>query len=376
MRTGFVSIAAFCLLNGVGSSSVSASSYTVIDLGGYGAATGLNEAGTVVGYGNNGAVVWNGTMPTTLGVDAAAFGINDPGQVVGRSGSNAVVWNGSVATVLIGLGGDRNSIAQGINNSGQVVGASFYLNNPYQTAVVWNGTVPTALGYLGGLGPAPGNIAIATAINNAGQIVGFNNNQAVIWNGTIPTALDHLSTISNSSSMASAINNSGQIVGSSTIDSYGTPHAVIWNGTTPTDLGTLDGGAFYYSRANGINEAGQVVGSSGNHAVLWNANSTTAIDLNTILNASGIDWTLQSALAVNNRGQIVGYGIDPFGRQETFLLTPSSDLIVSTLPVPIPQPPFTGAVPEPSTWAMLLIGFAGVGFMAYRRKSKPALMAG
>ena len=33
------------------------------------------------------------------------------------------------------------------------------------------------------------------------------------------------------------------------------------------------------------------------------------------------------------------------------------------------------AVPEPSTWAMLLIGFAGIGFMAYRRKSKPALMA-
>jgi len=34
-----------------------------------------------------------------------------------------------------------------------------------------------------------------------------------------------------------------------------------------------------------------------------------------------------------------------------------------------------GAVPEPSTWAMLLLGFAGLGFMAYRRKSKPALMA-
>ena len=33
------------------------------------------------------------------------------------------------------------------------------------------------------------------------------------------------------------------------------------------------------------------------------------------------------------------------------------------------------AVPEPSTWAMLLLGFAGVGFMAYRRKSKPALIA-
>ena len=27
------------------------------------------------------------------------------------------------------------------------------------------------------------------------------------------------------------------------------------------------------------------------------------------------------------------------------------------------------AVPEPSTWAMMLLGFAGVGFMAYRRRS-------
>jgi len=34
-----------------------------------------------------------------------------------------------------------------------------------------------------------------------------------------------------------------------------------------------------------------------------------------------------------------------------------------------------GAVPEPSTWAMMILGFCGVGFMVYRRKSKPALMA-
>jgi hypothetical protein len=35
----------------------------------------------------------------------------------------------------------------------------------------------------------------------------------------------------------------------------------------------------------------------------------------------------------------------------------------------------SGAVPEPSTWATMILGFAGVGFLAYRRKSKPALMA-
>jgi hypothetical protein len=33
------------------------------------------------------------------------------------------------------------------------------------------------------------------------------------------------------------------------------------------------------------------------------------------------------------------------------------------------------SVLEPSTWAMMILGFAGIGLMAYRRKSKPALMA-
>jgi hypothetical protein len=33
------------------------------------------------------------------------------------------------------------------------------------------------------------------------------------------------------------------------------------------------------------------------------------------------------------------------------------------------------AVPEPSTWAMMILGFCSLGFMAYRRRAKPALMA-
>jgi uncharacterized protein (TIGR03118 family) len=33
------------------------------------------------------------------------------------------------------------------------------------------------------------------------------------------------------------------------------------------------------------------------------------------------------------------------------------------------------AVPEPSTWAMLILGFASIGFMAYRRRNKAAMLA-
>lgn len=34
--------------------------------------------------------------------------------------------------------------------------------------------------------------------------------------------------------------------------------------------------------------------------------------------------------------------------------------------------PLTSAVPEPSTWAMMILGFVGVGFVSYRRRSKTA----
>jgi PEP-CTERM motif len=54
-----------------------------------------------------------------------------------------------------------------------------------------------------------------------------------------------------------------------------------------------------------------------------------------------------------------------------------SEAQVSNVPTPGVFTPttLTAAVPEPSTWAMMLLGFAGLGLMAYRRKSKPALMA-
>lgn len=55
----------------------------------------------------------------------------------------------------------------------------------------------------------------------------------------------------------------------------------------------------------------------------------------------------------------------------------SSGAAISTLTLTLPDTPiynaidnfsFTAAVPEPSTWVMMILGFGGLGFLAYRRK--------
>jgi hypothetical protein len=66
-----------------------------------------------------------------------------------------------------------------------------------------------------------------------------------------------------------------------------------------------------------------------------------------------------SAIGTISRIQFTGFGLN--ARGAPFLAAISFEQI--------------SVVPEPSTWAMMLLGFAGVGFMAYRRKTKPALMA-
>ena len=90
-----------------------------------------------------------------------------------------------------------------------------------------------------------------------------------------------------------------------------------------SDLGTLGGS---YSAGNAINTSGQVTGFSlttGNtalHAFLYTA-ANGMVDLNTLL-PSGSGWTLISAFAINDAGQITGSGTNPSGFSHAFLLTP------------------------------------------------------
>jgi len=97
------------------------------------------------------------------------------------------------------------------------------------------------------------------------------------------------------------------------------------------DLGTMnnDVGDNYY--AYGINEYGQAVGNAGltGDGVLYAGGH--AYDLNTLV--TGLGWKLETATAINNAGQIVGFGINPSGQTHAFLLNPAGlAAIVVTLP--------------------------------------------
>jgi len=68
----------------------------------------------------------------------------------------------------------------------------------------------------------------------------------------------------------------------------------------------------------------------------------------------------------------LGLGYDP-ALNDTYDINLTVGDLTDTIDVQIGSG-FTAAVPEPSTWAMMILGFCGLGFMAYRRKqNSPSL---
>jgi hypothetical protein len=73
------------------------------------------------------------------------------------------------------------------------------------------------------------------------------------------------------------------------------------------------------------------------------------------------------------RGATGALCVASFGQSCEFIPASEAMLVASVLyqgPVETGEVQIAvAAVPEPSTWAMLILGFAGLGFMAYRRKN-------
>jgi probable HAF family extracellular repeat protein len=336
-----------------------AQSYTITDLGllkGDNEASGfwINNLGEVVGcsdtetsegYPCTGLVagqhafLWtkSGGMKDlgTLsgGTVSGAIGINDAGVVVGYSNVKgkaatnfvAVEWSTSGAMTNLGtLSGGASSAAFEINSSGEIAGDSF-LSSGIVDATSWNGSKIKNLGAL--------SKAIFTAgldINDSGEIVGESvfsygppfTSHGFVWTGS---TMKDLGTLPGGvTSMANAINTGGVIVGQSDGSATnGLWHAVKWNtALVIKDLGLLYGGN--YSVAFAINDSDTVVGygnifTNAAHAMIWTP-SAGMEDLNALIPANS-GWVLINANAINNVGQITGYGTKN-GHNHAFLLTP------------------------------------------------------
>jgi probable HAF family extracellular repeat protein len=123
----------------------------------------------------------------TLGGSSEGTAINDNGQVAGDSVTSGgalhaflfsgIPGNGGAMADLGSLGGDCFTF--GINSAGQVVGKSLTTTTSGAThAFLYTGT-PGAGGAMTDLGPG-----VAAAINDQGDVVGWNGSHAFIWVGT------------------------------------------------------------------------------------------------------------------------------------------------------------------------------------------------
>jgi PEP-CTERM motif len=100
-----------------------------------------------------------------------------------------------------------------------------------------------------------------------------------------------------------------------------------------------------------------------------NASSTPSI-IQSFLGATLVESASVSS-STTNPNDIYGFTGSDFDR---IVVTPETAVNQAAL---IDNLEFNvaAAVPEPSTWAMMILGFAGVGFMAYRRRHSAMLAA-
>jgi len=208
--------------------------------------------------------------------------------------------------------GDRGA-ARGINSAGTTIG-EVEGSDGFQAFIQRDG-VDIALD---GFAPAD--------INDAGDVVGMHHSELALWHdGQFSEVPD------SSDAWPVAINGKGWVAGTRY---WG--QSVLWKDGAALTLG--------YGDALDLNDAGMVVGTTAQqyHALLWFDGKAYVLD-HLWREAQWAGWTLSSALAINNQGQIAVWAQNTQTTQLAMLLL-------------IPGP-----VPEPAPAALLLAGLALVG---------------
>jgi probable HAF family extracellular repeat protein len=222
----------------------------------------------------------------------------------------------------LGTLGGSDAIADFINDRGEVVGSSYTAIDPATGApaaihpFLWKNGRMLDLGSLGGSDSEP------TVLNETGEVVGRSTlasdskTHPFLWRRG---QLIDLGTLGGDNGTTNWINDSGEIVGKADLPGSAPQNhdASLWRKGKAIDLGVLPGDSC--SNAYYVNSRGEVVGTSenrelcsisvGEHAFLWEKDGPM-IDLNTQI-SPGADLQLTYAVAINDRGEIAGFGVPP-----------------------------------------------------------------
>ena len=287
-------------------------------------ALGINDAGTITGYGN--ATTFDGftlTLPpvagnfTRLNVPGATggtqvTGIDAAGDTVGFSISAAGVTSGFANTG--GQGGTFTTVFDPTFAFTQLLGIS---KNGDTAAGYWS-TDPSGL---------------------TGQKAGFVTGGPGFASPTF-IGINHLLP-TNDNSQATGVNDLGEVVGfyqegpnsnatfTGFTDIGGAVSKILFPGATST-------------QALGVNDLGEIVGDYVSGGVMHGFLD----DGGTFITLDPTGSTATTINGINDKGVVVGFYVNANG---------------STIGT---EGMF---VPEPSTWAMMLLGFGGLGFLGYRK---------
>jgi hypothetical protein len=280
-----------------------------------------------------------------------AWAINDAGQVVGWGQNAFGQWQ-----AFIGTTSDADAIplpegwwwsqAYAINNSGEVTGLGSSDAGP-QGLFVGSTAGSTALAL-----PPGYDVGYAFGINDSEEITGTLRNDDgdhfSAFTATLGGGYTMLPMIDGWTDMwGYGINNSGTVAGYG-YNEYGWTQPFLYTpgGGSVALLSDWIGARPNTDQTNPLNNRGQVVGyfQGGHGGWLWDP-------VGGVTYLSGVDgWYIDNVRSINDHGQILAYGWRPGQQAET-----ASFLLLDP-------------VPEPGTAALFAAGLLGVALLRLRRR--------
>jgi probable HAF family extracellular repeat protein len=275
------------------------------------------------------------SFPGASGTEAS--GVNDLGEIIGSYSGDGP--SGSYSYHL-GLGApvalsppvppgayqpQGLPTAYAINNLGDITVSNYSTKSGPLSSYVFNGDdILTTIS-----GPPGTDYIAAYGINDLGQVVGQYRTNQTYYSGFIYTGHSYTTlSISGFATEANGINDFGEVVGFYQDSSVGKSFGFLYDNGKYTTL-AFPGAT--NTEANDINNLGEVIGYYDN-------------------NSGEHGFSYFNGVYTNLPG-IIPYGINDFG------------LIVGVSPGLV-------GTPEPSTWAMMLFGFAGLIYAGRNRSKK------